>query len=254
MPGMVHFWSTNAPSAPHRASWPSIHAVWVPVQADSGVSELNRLLYCWAWARLLASTCAGTVEVPVGTLVRAVGTPAAGFPVGWTVTVAVDVVVRDVVVVDGGGGGGDADDDGEAAAVVSAELVGEVEEEAGGGDGASDVVELAGCVLSGVVGTTTADVDAFEVGKAAGVVDVGVVVVETGASLVAAVVEDEIDVELEAALLVDAVSEVEAELVGAEVVGTAAEVVAPADVAVVFVSAEVWPSPPVKVGMALLVE
>jgi hypothetical protein len=196
-----------------------------------------------------------------------------GALVGRTVTVAVDVVVRDVVVVGGGGGGGDADDDGEAATVVAAGLVVEVEvevevvvvEEAEEEDGISGVIKLVGCTLSGVVICTTAAelvmlVSAngkLEVGKMIGDVDVGGTVTSAGAVelkgndlLEVVAVEDGIDVELEAVSWVDTIS------VGAELVGTPAEVVVPATVAVVpgSVALEAGLSPPVEVWVALVVE
>lgn len=52
------------------------------MQAALGVRVLKTLLNCWAWARLLARASAGTVEVPVGKVVNAVGTATSGVPVG----------------------------------------------------------------------------------------------------------------------------------------------------------------------------
>lgn len=262
---MVHSWSTNAPLEPHCASWPSIQAAWVPVQADLGFRDLKRSLNCCAWARLLAKTWAGTVEVPVGKLVKAVGTPASGVPVGRTVTVAVDVVVMAVVVVAGGGGGGNADDDGGAATLDATGLVVEVEEETEGVGRNTGFVKMVGCVLSGVVtGTVTAwlvmlvsEGDELEVGKAVEDVDVGGTVTSAGAvevknsaSLVAVVAGDGVDVELEAASWVDTTFVVEAKLVGnpAEDVVSKVMRVVPG-----FVVLEVRLLPPVNVGMALVV-
>lgn len=135
-----------------------------------------------------------------------------------TWTVAVDLVVRNVVEGAEVGGGGKADEDGEAATAVVAGLEVDSGDEAEGGNGGfSDVFELAGCVISDTgAGTTTsglvvlvADDGKLEVGKTLDDVEVGgtvasveAVELKGSASLEVAAAVDGTDIELTAASLV----------------------------------------------------
>jgi hypothetical protein len=167
---------------------------------------------------LLAKTWAGTVDVPVGKELIAVGIGISlpGGLVTWTVAVA--LVVRRVVEAAEVGGEGKADEDGEAATAVVAGVVEDSRDEAGGGDGGvSDVVELAGCVISVAeveAGSTATSVEAFEF---RGLASLGVPTAIAGT-----------DVELAAASLVGTL------VVGAleaEVVASAEVMIAPGSVA-----------------------
>lgn len=105
------------------------------------------------------------MTVPVGKEAIAVGIGISlpGGLVTWTVAVA--LVVRNVVEAAEVGGGGKADEDEEAATAVVAGLVGDSTDEAEGDKGFSDVVELAGCVISGAeveAGSVAASVEASE--------------------------------------------------------------------------------------------